>query len=449
MNFTFKSVIMSSFLMMIMVISSAYSQTISDRTVSLDIKKAKFSEFVQVVEKQTGYSFKFDNKDVSQLSSITFKATNKKLIDVLTEVLDANRTGLTFTVQDKTISVFKDPNRKRECEIFGVVVESDGTPVAWANVQVVGTHYGTTTDENGEFRFKMPEVDGTVKVQASFIGMETKIMEVRQNMRCQFVLDDSALELDQVVVTGIFEREKKNFTGSSKRYTEEDLKLVGNLNILSSLKTLDPNFAIIEDNTFGSDPNRLPDIEIRGKTSIIGLSQEFKTDPNQPLFILDGFESSLAVISDLSMDRVESITLLKDASATAIYGSKAANGVVVVETKRPKSGKLSINYNANMKFNFADLSAYNMMNSSEKLEYEKLAGEYGEMDINGTLLNETSASLYYQRLAEVKRGVDTYWMADPLRYGVSHSHNLFAEGGDDRMRYGIGINYSGTEGVMI
>lgn len=89
---------------------------------------------------------------------------------------------------------------------------------------------------------------------------------------------------------------------------------------------------------FGSDPNTLPDINVRGKTSVVGLTQEYDTDPNQPLFILDGFESTLKAISNLSMDRVASITVLKDAAATAIYGSKAANGVIVVETKAPEAG---------------------------------------------------------------------------------------------------------------
>lgn len=141
--------------------------------------------------------------------------------------------------------------------------------------------------------------------------------------------------------------------------------MIGNTNVLQSLKTIDPSFAIIENNQFGSDPNTLPDINVRGKTSVVGLTQEYDTDPNQPLFILDGFESTLKAISNLSMDRVASITVLKDAAATAIYGSKAANGVIVVETKAPEAGKLQVNYNGNLNFSFADLSDYNLMNARE------------------------------------------------------------------------------------
>ena len=121
--------------------------------------------------------------------------------------------------------------------------------------------------------------------------------------------------------------------------------MVGNKNILESLRTLDPAFNIIENNQYGSDPNRLPDIEIRGKSSIVGFKEQFGQDPNQPLFILDGFETTLATIMDLSLDRVASVTILKDAASTAIYGSKAANGVVVVETKSPERGRLRLSYN--------------------------------------------------------------------------------------------------------
>ena len=246
------------------------------------------------------------------------------------------------------------------------------------------------------------------------------------------------MKVDEVVVTGIYSRKKESFTGSSTTYTAKELKTIGNANVLQSLKTMDPSFSIQENNQFGSDPNRLPDINVRGKTSVIGLTQEYETDPNQPLFILDGFETTLATISDLSMDRVESITVLKDAAATAIYGSKAANGVVVVETKAPAAGTLRLNYSGNLNFSFADLSDYNLMNSSEKLEFERLAGYYGTLDANGEIVEEGKQQLYYQRLAEVKRGVDTYWMSEPLRFSTSHSHNIFA----------LGFSYNKTQGVM-
>jgi TonB-dependent SusC/RagA subfamily outer membrane receptor len=136
---------------------------------------------------------------------------------------------------------------------------------------------------------------------------------------------------------------------------------------------------------------------------------------------LDGFESTLSAVNDLDMDRVASITILKDAAATAIYGSKAANGVIVVETKKPEPGQLRVNYNGNFSITYADLSDYNLMNSAEKLEFEKLSGYFGELDENNNIVNESQQIKYNSTLAEIKRGVDTYWVNEPLRVAFSQS----------------------------
>ncbi|MFR7822736.1 MAG: hypothetical protein ACLU30_05660 [Odoribacter splanchnicus] len=137
----------------------------------------------------------------------------------------------------------------------------------------------------------------------------------------------------------------------------------------------------------------------------------------------------METINDLSMDRVQSITVLKDAAATAIYGSKAANGVVVVETKLPAMGSLRVNYNGNLQLTFADLSDYNLMNSYEKLTFERLAGCYRLIDDEGNILDEEQDQIYNDLMKEVARGVDTYWMNEPLRFATTHKHTLSIEGG--------------------
>lgn len=141
-------------------------------------------------------------------------------------------------------------------------------------------------------------------------------------------------------------------------------------------------------------------------------------------------------------------TILKDAASTAIYGAKAANGVVVVETKKPEAGRLQFNYNGNFGLEWADLTDYNLMNSSEKLQYEKLAGYYGSLDANGNIIDEYYQNLYNQRMLRTKQGIDSYWMNEPLQTGFTQSHNIFAEGGDAAFRYGIGMTYTQTQGVM-
>ena len=429
--------------------ATAYSQV---GKVSFEVENATLAEIIPIIERSTNYTFLYQDEQVERVKNLTFRFTDEDLRVVLEKCLEG--TNLTYRIEDNTI-ILKAGEPKPEAslpqvqerKLTGKVTDEAGVPLPGVTVVIEGTTVGTATDADGNYVLNCPEQEGLALV-FSFVGMEVQRVVVGDRTELNVVMEAEVTEIDEVVVTGIYTRNKESFTGSSKTYSEKELKMMGNTNVLRSLRTLDPSFAIMENNLMGSDPNTLPDINVRGTTSIAGLEQEYGQDPNQPLFILDGFESTLATINNLSMDRVASITILKDAAATAIYGSKAANGVIVVETKAPKPGTLQVNYNGNLNLSFADLTDYNLMNSSEKLEFEKLAGYYGDLDANGDIISEGYAQTYYSRLAEVRRGVDTYWMSEPLRFAVSHSHDLFVEGGDDRMRYGLGFNYNKTQGVM-
>ena len=350
---------------------------------------------------------------------------------------------------NESVKMLERNDQQKELLLRGSVKDKEGFPLPGVAVQVKGTSQGTTTDADGEYYIMVKGVEKPVLV-FSFIGMETQEVPFEKGKhRINVTLKESQQVMDEVVVTGIFNRNKESFTGSATTFKAGELKLVGNQNVLQSLKTLDPSFAIIENDTYGSDPNRLPDVEVRGKTSIVGLTEENFVNPNQPLFILDGFESTLSAVNDLDMDRVASITILKDAAATAIYGSKAANGVIVVETKKPEPGQLRVNYNGNFSITYADLTDYNLMNSAEKLQFEKLSGYFGELDENNNIVNENQQIKYNNTLAEIKRGVDTYWVNEPLRVAFSQKHSLFLEGGDNNnMLYGVGVSYGNTQGVM-
>lgn len=334
-------------------------------------------------------------------------------------------------------------------ELAGKVIDAgDGYPLIGVSVMIEGTSTGAATDLDGNFTLEIP--DETCNIAFSYVGYDTYIKEYNTRNADSFrriVLQANTTELADVVVTGVYERKKESFTGSSATYKGDQLKQVGSSNVLQSLKTLDPSFKIMESTQFGSDPNRMPDIEIRGKTSVAGLREEYGTDPNQPLFILDGFETTLETVMNLNMNRVASVTILKDAASTAIYGSKAANGVVVIETKAPARGRLQVSYKGDFSISFADLTDYNLMNASEKLEFETLAGVY--TDGNGDPFNQVRLdNLRNDRLKNIARGVDTYWLSEPLRTGFTHKHNVYAEGGEDKIRYGIGLSYGNTQGVM-
>ena len=344
-----------------------------------------------------------------------------------------------------------DSTRVGNREVRGKVVDENKLPIPGVSVRLGGTSMGTATDVDGKFKLFVPADTATLVV--SFIGMKTEVVKIPrlkagvEQKELTIVLREEDVKLEDVVVTGIFTRKKESFTGSASTYSAAELKTMGTQNILQSLKTLDPAFAILEDNQFGSDPNRLPNMEIRGKSSMLGLRDELDADPNQPLFILDGFESTLAAINDLDINRVASITILKDAASTAIYGSKAANGVIVVETVKPEAGKLQVSYTGNMNLSMPDLSSYNLMNAREKLEFERLAGRFEPASWSTTSEVELNR-LYNEKLKVIESGVDTYWLAEPLRVGVNQKHSLYVQGGEGNFLFGLGAGYNGVSGVM-
>lgn len=338
-------------------------------------------------------------------------------------------------------------NNGRMAIYKGVVIDDENMPLSGVNVALKGLKgVGTITDVDGEFKMLLSE--GVHVFVFTYVGMKTQEVRISGDKRVTVRMEADARQLDETVITGIYTRKTDSFTGSASTYKAQDLKAIGNQNLLQSLSALDPSFVITEDITAGSDPNHTLDISINGKTSITGLSDMYGTDPNRPLFILDGFETSLERISDMSMDRVESITILKDAASAAIYGSKAANGVIVVETKKPEAGKLRFTYNGNYGISWADLSDYNLMNAGEKMLFEKLSGVYGPLDADGEILMDYDRGLYYSRYRNVVAGLDSYWMNEPLRIGFSHDHSLNAEGGDSAFRYGLTLRYKDNEGVM-
>ena len=329
-----------------------------------------------------------------------------------------------------------------------VIDASDGYPLIGVSVMVEGTKTGAATDIDGHFELKIPSQK--CNIVFSYVGYETVLKDFNGRNASSFsrtVMSADAAELAEVVVTGVYERKKESFTGASVTFKGDELKSVGSQNVLQSLKTLDPSFKIMESAQFGSNPNMMPDIEIRGKTSVVGLKEEYGSDPNQPLFILDGFEATLETIMNLNMNRVASVTILKDAASTAIYGSKASNGVVVIETKAPARGRLQFSYKGDFGLSIADLTDYNLMNSREKLEFETLAGVY--RDNTGNPFNQIKFdNLRNERLKDIESGVDTYWLSEPVRTGFTHKHNIYAEGGEEKIRYGIGLSYGNVGGVM-
>ena len=257
-----------------------------------------------------------------------------------------------------------------------------GLPLPGVAVQVKGTTLGVTNNMEGEYYIMVKGVEKPTLV-FSFVGMETQEVPFEKGKhRINVVLKEAKQMLDQVVVTGIFKKSKESYTGAVSVITEEELQMVGNKNLLVSVANIDPSFNMLVNNEFGSDPNHLPDIQIRGAANLPtleNLQDKTKVDINTPLIIMDGFEIDLQRLIDLNSYEVSSITLLKDGASTAIYGSRGANGVIVVTTKDPEAGKLKITYNGSLNIETPDLSDYNLLNARDKLELERKLGYYDQL----------------------------------------------------------------------
>lgn len=359
-----------------------------------------------------------------------------------------------FFITGITTEGYAQNNQQQETEkgsiiAKGVIIDSAGRLIAGATVKAKSSKTSVTTGTDGSFSILAKEKE---ILTITCIGYEDREIKATANIG-RLYLNSSEYEIEQVVVsTGMFNRNKETFSGVTNTITGDQLRAVGNSNAIQLLRTLDPSFIVVENSLAGSDPNALAKIEIRGKTSLsdvdnFGVAKDkLAVDPNSPLFILDGFESDLQQITDLDINRIASITLLKDAASTALYGSRAANGVVIVETIRPKEGELRISYTGDFSVGFADLRDYNMMNATEKLEFDRLSNRY---EAPGGFNYLEFQKLYNQRLKAVKEGVNTYWLNAPLRnIAFTNRQSIYANGGSDAFQYSIGLDLKSQQGQM-
>lgn len=442
-------------LLVCLLLSTSTSLAQSTKRFSAMFKGEQLAQVLKTISEKSGVYVEFANEDVGQYR-ISKNLNNVTATEAITQIL-AN-TALDYTATNNSITVFKKAKQNAnvrnsavagKVKVEGYVVDEKNAPLPGVTVTSTKSKQSMTTDINGQFTMLLPE-GASNSLQFTFIGMKPQTVSINGKWgqkRIKVMMHEDAGSLEEVVVTGVVTKRKETFTGSSATFSGEELQAVGVQNPIQSLRSLDPSFNVLDNNLFGSDPNRLPNIEIRGKSSLLGMRDELSEDPNQPLFILDGFESSLEAIYNLDINRIASMTLLKDAASTAIYGSKAANGVVVVETVKPKVGQLRVSYNGSMDVSIPDLSDYNLMNAKEKLQFEKMAGKYTNNDLPAGDIIDLD-NLYQQHMSDVASGVDTYWLSEPLRTGINHRHQLYLDGGSGGFLFGIGLNYNRTNGVM-
>ena len=427
--------------------------------VSLKMKNVGVEKLFDEVQRQTKLYFLFNIEQVKQLGKISLDVNNETVESVLMSVF--KNSDLTYVFNGNMIVVRpRDTQENKEIKkivITGKVSDEKKQPLPGVTVQMKGVAIGTATDHDGKYSLTIPNAPKKFTLVYSFVGMVTQEVIYAGKDTINVVMKEDVATLEDVVVTGYMNIRNSSFTGNAVTVKKEDLLKVSKTNVIKALQAFDPSFRIKENNRWGSDPNALPEVYIRGESGL-GVRQldadalsksNLKDNPNLPTFIMDGFEVSVSKLYDMDPNRIESITILKDATATALYGSRAANGVVVITTVPPKAGKLNIDYSFVGDITFPDLSDYHLLDAKGKLETERLAGCYDlAVADDGYTDQYTLDKEYNEKLANVTKGVDTYWLSKPLQTVFNHTHSLYVDGGNESVRFGIELQYANQDGVM-
>ena len=425
--------------------------------VTIQLTNVSMEKFLDEVKKQVSIDILYNAEMFKSTSKVSVAAVKEPWEKVLKRVLASK--GFEYAIKNDIVVIREKAEgggKDEEKLLKGKVYDEKGLPLVGATVMI--------RHEGGEPTYVMSDIDG--RFSAEVMGDEKELVVsflgyAAQNRAFEgigkeyvFHMSGDAQRLDEVVVTGIFDRKKEGFTGSAVTIKGEDLKKYSTTNVAKALAAVAPGLRIVDNLDMGSNPNALPEMSLRGQanmdisgagteSSILEVQGEYETYPNQPLLILDGFEITTQKLADLDPERVASITLLKDAAATAIYGSRAANGVIVIESRTPQAGRLWVTYGGELRVETPDLTGYNLMNAAEKLDAEWRSGLYTYGGVTPEKLN-----LYYNKLRAVKQGVNTYWLDKPLRTSFQQRHTLTLEGGDESLRYSLYAGFNSSPGVM-
>ena len=426
------------------VSAETYSQ---QAKVSLECQNEELSRVLKNLEKQTNLYFFFNDKALDTKQKVSVSVKDMKLDEVLKQLLGS---GYSWEIVNNLIVVRQQVTtpQQQTVKITGKVTDEAGQALPGVTVMIKGTQLGTATDVDGKYTLTIPTGDHVLLF--SMVGMENREEKVGQRKEINVVMKYNVSELEGVVVTGIFKKAKESYTGAVSTVTKEELKMYKGQNLLQTLKNIDASIQLAVDNVNGSNPNNLPQINIRGNSSLPTSLQEYnentRNDVNTPLIIMDGFEITLERLMDYNDEEIESINILKDAAATAIYGSRGSNGVIVVVMRQPEAGKLRVNAEAGIDIEAPDLTSYDLLNAADKLQLEYDLGLYKNTvsPSNDVWYKEA----YNKRLRDVLSGTNTNWLSKPLHTGVGAHYNLRLEGGSNEFRWSATAGYKDIRGAM-
>lgn len=431
---------------------------VTAQTVTLSGKNLPVKKILQDIRQQTGFVTFYNQDMLADAKPVSLEVKSMPLNDLLELVVKDQPFKLELKENTKTIVLSPKPATTLTLTvtqmaalqlISGRVTDSvSGAAMPGASIRIQGKPKNVTTDAQGHFQIEAAPGDMLI---VTYVGYRPTSYLIKSDTKSVYIsLAPAISTINNVVVTGIFNKAKESYTGAARVITAKELQTFQGRNIFVTIGNIDPSFYIVPDNSFGSDPNHLPDLQLRGTRNLPNIDQlqdNTSAALNTPLIILDGFPTTLQRMMDLNNNEIASVTLLKDGSATALYGSRGANGVIVITTKEPVGGKLRLTYRGGVNISMPDLSSYHLLNARDKLELERLSGYYQSSTKDAQ--RNIGMQQYYNQIKDlVESGVNTDWMAKPLRTQVDQNHSLRLEGGDNAFRYSMEGQYNKINGVM-
>lgn len=316
-------------LVMLFVVNTVFAQTTK---IDLSIKNGTLKQFIALIEEKTNYTFVLD-LTIDQKIAVNIDVRQAELGSVLKKVLNKNKIGYEVMGRQiilKQLPVGNPGSHSKTKKITGIVKDNNNEPIIGANVVEKGTTNGIITDMDGRFALEIPE-DAVIRI--SYIGYNTQDLSVMNKTVLAVILTEDSKALEEVVVVGYGTQKKVNLTGSVSAISSADIKDRVQTNVLSAVQGTVPGVTVI------SRPGSAPSINFRGRGNL-GTSE--------PLYVIDGAIADASFFSNLDPNSIESISFLKDAASSAIYGSRAAYGVVLVTTKSGDSKKMNVSYNGHV-----------------------------------------------------------------------------------------------------
>lgn len=442
---------------------AAHAQSVS---VNINLTDKPLSAFIQSIELQTDFKFFYEQQQVDVQQHITVNVQNVSINAALEQAL--KNTNITYTISEKRILLIQKQNSTslqsdKMVEIKGQVTDKSGIPVIGANILVKGSNLGCITDIDGNYSLKVP-AKSTIVV--SYIGYTTQEVTLKGNNFQRIIMEEDSKMLDDVVVVGYGTVKKRDLTGSVSSVKGDDLSLNGVSSIGHALEGKAAGLYIRQNS---AQPGGGLDILVRGAGSV--------NASNDPLYIVDGFPiakldqasggdakmdpGTQGILNFLNPNDVESIEVLKDASATSIYGARAANGVVIITTKRGKEGKARISYSYNYSFqkytdNYDLLSLQEWMIEKNNTTWEHWlwtnnVSPWGNRTLEEAQANPVNGIDYsrpYQDSDIKNAGPGTDWLGLITRDGQIHEHNINLQGGSESTQYMVSFNYYNHQGIV-